>query len=123
MGKFSSRKFLLCLLVALAAGALRYFDKIEGSHLATLYILLTTAYVAATVAQSRLATVESDLTLFDRMTTLPFVLCLVMTAVSIGLQYIVKLDGAQFVAITSAIIVAYLSGNVYAKTPTASEAA
>jgi small-conductance mechanosensitive channel len=116
MGKFSSRKFILCLLVALAAGGLRYFSKIEATHLATTYILLATAYVAATVAQAKLSVESEDLGLFDRLTTLPFLLCLLMVGISIALQAIVKLDGAQFVAINSAIVVAYLSGNVYSKT-------
>lgn len=115
MGKFSSRKFLMCLLVALAAGALRYFDRIEAAHLATSFILVATAYIAADVAQARLSNVESDLTVFDRLTTLPWLIGMIMICISIVLQAMVKLDGSQFVGITSAIVGAYLSGNVYAK--------
>lgn len=115
MGKFSSRKFLMCLLAALAAGALRYFDKLEASHVATTFILVATSYIAADVAQARLQNIESDLTVFDRLTTLPWLIGMIMICISTGLQAIVKLDGAQFVAVVSAIVVAYLSGNVYSK--------
>lgn len=115
MGKFSSRKFLMCLLVALAAGVLRYFDRLEAAHVATTFILVATSYIAADVAQARLANMESDLTVFDRLTTLPWVIGMIMICISTGLQFLVKLDGSQFVAIVSAIAVAYLSGNVYAK--------
>jgi hypothetical protein len=121
MAKFSSRKFILCLLVTLAAGVLRYFDKIGAAHVTTVYILMASAYIGATLAQDMLKKAPSDLNLLDRVSTLPFVMSVILVGASVALQAVVKLDGTQFVAIVSAVVGAYVTSNVLTKNATSAD--
>lgn len=115
MGRFNSRKFMLCLLVVVAAAVLRYFDKIESSHLTAAYLFMCTAYIGGTFAQSKLNKQASDQSLLDKISTLPFAMSVVMVSASIFLQAFLKIDGAQFVGIITAVVGAYVTSNVLAK--------
>ena len=51
MIKYSSRKFLLTLLIVLLATGLRWFELIDGGMWVTVVSLALTVYVGANVAQ------------------------------------------------------------------------